>query len=556
MTAASPAQDAALRAAFPPLHRVERVRGPADAQGHASVELLTALRPELGWPRAWAWLPVRQADDGRLLPLGSGPLAEQIKRQPFEPPAGAEVGDALRGRLPWDWFPEPLDAQGRVCGLLCLFVYADLRAQAVEGERPAGGLEAALVAALALDPLQLRPAFVPRPSEDAAAPVAGKALSFVLAACQYPPSLLDTVQGAERDPRRAGPADASLARLLAFTRHHPAGPAVSLLLLAGDAIYADASGGMADAHNALDRYSQPYRQMKAGLIRQLPPTLERVVHAPDDHEIEDNWEPRLCADGSVDRGPWFEAALDAAWRARWEPGARPGLREHFWHDFVWRGAAFFIGDSRSEREPRPLARLQQAQIMSAAQRDALARWLARTAGGGQPRFVLTGSMLLPRRLTTAEHPASALRSDAWDGFPASLHGLLGLLWQQGASGVVFLSGDEHRSGYVSAEIRRADGAEPERCVRLHSIHSSALYAPWPFAVTPAEALAAPDCFDFAGPEGQLLRCTVSAWHDGPGDGFALLQAEGATLRLWFDRANRPLHEGAALPAADATLDLS
>lgn len=556
-------QDAGLQAAFPPLHRVERARGPDDAQGGASVEVLTALRPELGWPRAWAWLPVAQAEDGRLLPLGTGPLAAQIRRQPLEPLPGAEVGEALRGRLPWDWFPAPQDAQGRPCGLLCLFLYADLRAQAVEGERPAGGLEAALAAALAMDPLQLRPGFVPRPSAEPAMAAPGEPLRFVLAACQYPPGLLDTLQGAEQDPRRAGPADASLARLLAFTRRHPAGPSVSLLLLAGDAIYADASGGMADAHNAVDRYSQAYRHLKAGLMRQLPPTLERIVHAPDDHEIEDNWEPRLRADGSVDRGPWFEAALDAAWSARWEPGERAGLRAHFWHDFSWRGADFFIGDSRSEREPRLLARLRQAQLMGAAQREAFAQWLQRGVGtgagtgaaAGRPRFVLTGSLLLPRRLTSAENPASALRSDAWDGYPASLHWLLGLLWQQGASGLVFLSGDEHRSGHVSAEIRRADGGEPQRCVRLHSIHSSALYAPWPFTVTPAEAFAAPEVFDFPGPEGQVLRCTVGAWQDHPGDGFALLQAEPGRLQLWYDRDARALYESDALPAPDASLDL-
>ncbi|WP_397533173.1 alkaline phosphatase D family protein [Roseateles sp.] len=538
-----------LRSAAPPLHRVERViERQAQEEGGDQLRVLTALRPELGWPRAWAWLPVREdAKAGRYVPLDPlKPLSQQVQLQPFESQPG-EPGAALRSSLPARWLPAEAGS-----GLLCLFVYADEREQRVEGLHETPDLETALRSALAAGLVALRHAFVTRPAE---APEEGK-LSFVLAACQFPPGLLDTLQGAEIDPRRAGPADASLARLLAFTRGHPAGAAVSLLLLAGDQIYGDASGGVADAANSVDRYAMPYRAFKAGLVRHLPSTLERIVHAPDDHEIIDNWEPKLLADGRWDRGPWAEEALAAAWAARWEPGARAGLFERFWHPFDWRGASFFIGDSRTEREPRPLARLLRAQMISSAQRAAFAAWLAHSSAAGRPRFVLTGSMLLPRRLATAEHAASALHSDAWDGYPASLHWLLGELWRQRASNVVFLSGDEHRSGFISASIRRADGAEPERAVQLHSIHSSALYAPWPFAVTPAEALAAPEAFDFPGPEGQVLRCTVSAWHDCPGDGFALLQAEGATLRLWFDRAERPLHEGAVLPAADAVLDLS
>lgn len=538
-----------LRSAAPPLHRVERVieRQPEQAGGE-QLRVLTALRPELGWPRAWAWLPVREdAQTGRFRALDEAmPLHAQVRLQAFMPQQG-EPGAALRGSLPLDWLPA---APGS--GLLCLFVYADEREPRIEGAHEQPGLELALRAALAVDPVALRHAFVTRPAEAADA----GALSFVFGACQYPPGLLDTIQGAERDPRRAGPADASLARLLAFTRHHPAGAEVSLLLLAGDQIYADASGGVADAANSVDRYAMPYRALKAGLVRHLPPTLERIVHAPDDHEIADNWEPVLKPDGGWEQGPWAQEAMAAAWAARWEPGERDGVHEHFWHHFDWRGASFFIGDSRTEREPRPLARLMGAQMIGAAQRAAFTQWLARSTAAGRPRFVLTGSMLLPRRLATAEHAASALHSDAWDGYPATLHWLLGELWRQRACNVVFLSGDEHRSGLVSASITRADGAEPERAVQLHSIHSSALYAPWPFAVSKAESFAAPECFVFAGPGGVELSCSVGAWVDHPGDGFALLRRQDDALALWFDRASRALHDsGGSLPPPDALLPL-
>ncbi|HEX2013083.1 MAG TPA: alkaline phosphatase D family protein [Roseateles sp.] len=535
-----------LCSVFPPLHRVERARAVCPETGTDQVRVLTALRPEQGWPRLWAWLPVRE-DGAALRPLAEDqPLEGQVLLQPFEHAAFGAPGDALRGTVPAERFPPERDAQGRRCGLLCLFVYADLRGQQREGEPGEAGLEAALRAALAMGWLALRHALTPLPPEDETMPGADGGLSLVLAACQYPPQMLDMSLGAEADPAKAGPGQAALARLVALTRGTAAGRQVSLLLLAGDQIYADSTGGLADGRNSVDRYARPYQQFKAGLPRHLPPSLARIVHAPDDHEIEDNWEPVAdpAAPGGQRRGPLADAALAAAWAARWEAGEREGVLEHFWHRFDWRGAAFFVGDARTEREPRHAARLAEAQMLSAAQRQGFEQWLADDKAG-RPRFVLTGSLLLPRRRATREHPASALRSDAWDGYPASLHWLLGALWARRADQVVFLSGDEHRSGYVSAEIRREGDADGEGgdVVRLLSIHSSGLYTPWPFAVTRPADLAAPDSFSFPGPQGQVLRCTVSAWTDFPGDGFALLRADrGGRLRLWFDRAGRALHE--------------
>ncbi|QPF72054.1 hypothetical protein G8A07_03305 [Roseateles sp. DAIF2] len=549
-----------LCSVFPPLHRVERARARSET-GVDEVRVLTALRPERGWPRHWAWLPVRideDAEGGALHPLvPDRPLEGQVLLQPFEHPDVAQLpGDALRGALPADWFPPPRDELGRRCGLLCLFVYADLRQQQREGEAGEASLEEALRLALASGPLALRHAFTPLPPEDEAAARPGEGLSLVLAACQYPPQMLDVSPGAERDPARAGPGQAALARLLAFARGTPQGRATSLLLLAGDQIYADATGGLADGRNSVDRYARPYQQFKAGLVRHLPPSLARIVHAPDDHEIVDNWEPVAdpAALGGQRRGPLVDAALAAAWAARWEAGEREGVHEHFWHRFDWRGAAFFIADARTEREPRHVARLNEAQMLGAAQRRAFEAWLAERAD--RPRFVLSGSLPLPRRRATREHPASALRSDAWDGYPASLHWLLGTLWAQRADNVVLLSGDEHRSGFVTAEIAPADGSGP--AVRLTSIHSSGLYTPWPFAVTRPGDFAAPERFEFAGPGGQALRCTVSAWTDFPGDGFALLRcdAQGRRLELWFDRAARPLQaQQAVWPLPDGEFEL-
>jgi hypothetical protein len=306
------------------------------------------------------------------------------------------------------------------------------------------------------------------------------------------------------------------------------------VLFAGDQIYADASGGLADSRSGIERYARGYGEFKAGPVRLLPPTVARVVHAIDDHEIVDNWEPSPGASHGGN-GPWFDVARQAAWHHRWEAGARIGGPDLLWHAFDWRGATFFIADARCEREARRVANWSSARLWSTTQRDAFGEWLSR--GAARPKFVLSGSLPLPRRRTTVEHAASCLRSDAWDGYPHSLHELLGAVWSNRASGLVFLSGDEHRSGWVSAEISAVDG-DDRAPVRIHSVHSSALYAPWPFAITASEELAAPDVFEFDGPEGRHLRCVVSAWSDHPGDGFAVLRVRGGDVELWFDRAGQ------------------
>ncbi|OWQ86056.1 hypothetical protein CDN98_15265 [Roseateles terrae] len=583
-----------------PWHRVEQ--GPPQA---GRVPLLTAVKPELGWPRWWLRVPMAWHGGDVYERLPGALLIE-----PWVPPSRGRPGDPWRFSVPLEEFPAPLNAgihadareatpgmrhgveplatPGKNAdlaheadappeakelqepqaasgsdlhrpwpGLLLLAVYLEPRAMALEGVHqgclhPLAGeelreqMEGALLQLLDLPPSQWRHGFVPSPQVAATPP-----LTIAVAACQYPPGLLDVSPGCNDDPTQAAPAFAAMARLHHWARHHPDGRDLSLVLLAGDQIYADASGGLADSRSGIERYGRAYGEFKAGPVRHLPPSVRRIVHSVDDHEIVDNWEPE--AGGHV--GPWFEAARQAAWDHRWEAGPRTGGPRCLWHDFDWQGGAFFVADARCEREARRAANWSRARMWSEAQRDAFADWLGRSQG--RPRFMLCGSLPLPRRRTTAEHPASCLRSDAWDGYPNSQHELLGEIWRQRAQGLVFLSGDEHRSGWISARIQAVAG-EPQEAVLVHSIHSSALYAPWPFAVTAVEELAAPEVFEFDGPEGQRLRCEVSAWHDHPGDGVAVLSVVGGELHLWFDRAQQPLWQqgaGADRPAPVARLSL-
>ena len=548
-----------------PRHRVEHAAPEGDR-----VPLLSALRPERGWPHWLLRLPMRWLGESRFERLSA--IDWQI--EVFVPPALGQPGEPWRFSLDVSRFPPPAvrepradrsdgsdgadgsdghDVDIEMNGLLLLGLYLEPRAVAMEGERQ-GVMHALDDAELrrqvewALDELFTLPAhrwahgFVPSPGEPLAqAEAAGEAdgVCLVVAACQYPPGILDVSPGCELDPTQAGPALAAMARMHRFARSTALGKSCSLVLFAGDQIYADSSGGLADSRSGVERYARSYNEFKAGPARLLPQTVARVVHGIDDHEIIDNWEP---SEGSG-LGPWFDVARQAAWDHRWEAGARVGGPRTLWHDFDWRGASFFIADARCEREARRVANWSTARMWTAVQRDAFADWLHRSAG--RPRFMLCGSLPLPRRRATAEHPASCLRSDAWDGYPHSLHELLGEIWRARAAGLVFLSGDEHRSGWVSAEISAVDGDGDgdEAPIRIHSVHSSALYAPWPFAITAAEELAAPEAFEFDGPDGRRLRCVVSAWDDHPGDGFAVLRVRGDAVALWFDRAGEAVGDG-------------
>ena len=542
--------DGLLIGAEAPGHRVERA-----APETGRVPLLTALRPERGWPHWLLWVPMRWRGGWVYEQL---PLPWRIES--FVPPGVGQPGAPWRLSQAVEAFPpQPGASSGAatdmtvevgidggeereidVHGLLLVALYLEPRALAMEGahrgvmhelgeEELQAQVEGALGQFLDLPPHRWAHGFVPSPDESVS-----DGVCFALAACQYPPGLLDASPGWELDASQAGPGLASLARLHRFTRSTARGRTCSLVLFAGDQIYADASGGLADSRSGIERYARGYGEFKAGPARLLPPTVARVVHAIDDHEIVDNWEPSPGASHGGN-GPWFDVARQAAWHHRWEAGARVGGPELLWHDFDWRGAAFFIADARCEREARRVANWSSARLWSASQRDAFGEWLSRAAD--RPKFVLSGSLPLPRRRTTVEHAASCLRSDAWDGYPHSLHELLGAVWRHRASGLVFLSGDEHRSGWVSAEISAVDG-DDRAPVRIHSVHSSALYAPWPFAITAAEELAAPDAFEFDGPDGRRLRCVVSVWADRPGDGFAVLCVRDGEVELWFDRSGQ------------------
>jgi hypothetical protein len=166
------------------------------------------------------------------------------------------------------------------------------------------------------------------------------------------------------------------------------------------------------------------------------------------------------------------------------------------------------------------------------QMGALRDWLknAHPMHPDMPKFVVSPSVVAPWSRETRGHPGYALRSDAWDGFPASLHELLGFIARNRIRNVVFLSGDYHCSVFCSMRL----ALEGQPAVNAYSIVSSGLYTPYPFANSRFEDLAPA----FAGPYKRWLGDESPAapgeltidYHttEKPGgDGFALVSVQGA-----------------------------
>jgi choline dehydrogenase-like flavoprotein len=377
--------------------------------------------------------------------------------------------------------------------------------------------------------------------------------SFALASCQYPGDILDRTPPGTPEESPAGPCDASYLRLLALLEGRrgagesgePPLPKPQFLVLTGDQIYADATAGLFDPRRLDDRFRISYEAFfgargPRSVLSRLPAVMQ-----PDDHEIADNWEP----------GPPDGDDAEKSGRLR-----RIGIREYLrnqrdedfegptppklWHATPVHGLPFFWADARTRREPRTAATVGGASMLDPEQEQALDDWLADTSTPG-PRFFVSAPMVLPRHLQTrGADTASAIRSDAWDGFPASLHRLLAKVHARGRDDVIFLSGDAHVSNVCRIEVGKT--GEPGVVV-AHSVHSSALYAPYPFANGIEQDFAGRETFEFQF-EGADYECTVETRFPLPGDGFAVVsvsqaQADaGWRLNVRFDRESRSPHE--------------
>jgi hypothetical protein len=384
--------------------------------------------------------------------------------------------------------------------------------------------------------------------------------SFAVASCQYPGGILDRTPPGTPTDSPAGPSDGSYLRLqalLAGTRGAEEGkPPLDIpefLVLAGDQIYADTTAGLFDPRRLDDRYRGSYEAFfGARGARSVLSRLPAVMRL-DDHEIDDNWEPDPSgASATSETERLKHKGLGEFLRNQCDQDYDATVPVKLWDQTPVSGFPFFWADARTARTPRTARTVGSANMLGAEQTQALERWLADKSVPG-PRFVVSASMVLPRHLqmqgaSTATallsrhlqmqgaSTATALLSDSWDGYPASLHHVLARIHERGLNDVVFLSGDAHVSNVARIEIRREDAPG---VVVAHSIHSSALYAPYPFANGIEEDFATDEEFQFKHDE-LSYRCSVKTWFPSRGDGFAVVSvsAEAAAwlVNVRFDRA--------------------
>jgi len=353
---------------------------------------------------------------------------------------------------------------------------------------------------------------------------------FAVASCQYPSDIFNRMPGGSHATR--SPVDASL---LALGKLLNQSDAPTLLLMCGDQVYTDATAGLFDPKVNDQRFRIPHERRgqsrgSMAVMQRLDLAVEMML---DDHEIRDNWAPN---DPESEKPGTGDTILELGKSAyfTYERGMQIALadvgRAKVWHDIEHQGLSFFLADTRTDRQPRTVLNWREAKIMSDDQYGELREWIKAPADG--PKFVLTASALLPRRLSVSEHCARALHSEGWEGYPASMHRLLKDACDSEVRGLVFLSGDDHLSNLVTATVT---GIDSGKSCTLHSVHSSGLYSPYPVANGIPADFSGKETFCFADPENleRKYRCDVETVF-APGDGFAVLSAHGDQSGWFLD----------------------
>ncbi|GAB4087393.1 alkaline phosphatase D family protein [Hydrogenophaga soli] len=312
-------------------------------------------------------------------------------------------------------------------------------------------------------------------------------------------------------------------QLAALARQQQQRPAAFMWML-GDQIYADASGGLADAASPVERFLPKYRNAFnadgfAALARHLPLTM-----VMDDHELDDNWSVER-----LDAGAHQRLAFDNAWLAYRVFQSSHSASGGATFDDVgtrWGGVAGYRLNTRIHRD-----RVRR-RLLTEAQWAALERWLVtEQALGNHPKVLACGSVVAPgvRELAGANPDRTG---DTWQSFPAERQRLFDLLVRHRVHGVVLLSGDYHCAAFASLEFDVPG-------LSAVAIVTPPLHAPMRFANVPASGVLATEQVTLSAGLGQVridaqalegdgwVRC---GFHRGVGGGWAL-QAEFTTSAL-------------------------
>jgi phosphodiesterase/alkaline phosphatase D-like protein len=347
--------------------------------------------------------------------------------------------------------------------------------------------------------------------------------SFAFGSCQYPGGFIDRAV-----------AYASYRELAERLSADNSGP--RFIVLTGDQVYTDATAGILDPSIRDGRYILPYNRWLQSravrtALRQVPSYM-----LLDDHEIENDWEELNTANP-------FDVAIDSYSKYQRHSSS---MSNQLYFDFVFDMFRFFMLDTRTRREVRDLSNIDTADILDGQdfgdnQLSDLASWIQRPTHD-RPKFIVSPSMLLPRHreATRWDHRASALHSDGWDGYPASLHELLVMAVTSDTEHVVFLSGDEHVGCIATITVRyTVNGNDFEKT--MYSIHTPGLFTPYTFANS-GEADWTPDAGRQITVGGDNFEYTVT-YTPFPGEGFAYVNVErtAGAWHLTCQFADGPVH---------------
>jgi len=344
----------------------------------------------------------------------------------------------------------------------------------------------------------------------AARPAEAHGLRFAAGCCRHP--------GMGFDRERADRALAALAQ-------EAAGERLDLALMLGDQIYADATAGVIDAEDRLEKYtSRYYEAFDAPGFRRLARRLPLYM-VGDDHEIRDNWPKDSVPPGAAEETKalftrverWAGQLFLAHQRSHGPdqpPWAPPRDGAKFWYAFEAGGLPFFCFDTRFER------RRDSERMMEPYQLDCFRAWLATVCSGPNrlaPKFILSGSVFAPTEREYAGRPAHTRRADSWAGYPAERSTVLHEIMLHGAQNVVFVSGDMHCGAVASLHF-------PGNGLRCYSVVAPPFYAPFPFANLPPGEVAGAEAIETIDRQGHLVTVECRARSFGAG-GFAHLAVE-------------------------------
>lgn len=329
-------------------------------------------------------------------------------------------------------------------------------------------------------------------------------LCLALGSCQFPPGILDEKPGFRSYHRFAQRLEQS------EVSQHP-----DLLLLMGDQVYVDPTAGLADPTARDERYVHPYQRWYRSrevrrVLRRLP-----VAMMLDDHEIGDNWEPLPFHDAAHEQ----DLERGVASYCNFQLGAHEDGSTQLWRSFQPKGFDVFMANTRTKRQHRDASNVGLQSLLGEDQAIALEQWLRCIADPdrddpSRPKFLVSPAMLAPRQRSVLDKGGkSALRSDGWEGYPAAQAELLQWIMQYQVQNLICLSGDAHLSCVADLQLHGAQGN-----LAVSSVHSSALFAPYPFANAEPEQYASKESFTVS----PGLRCSVNTDYAPKGDGFAML----------------------------------